>query len=107
MKLVAYGLFAPPAIQWLLSSEPDVFAAVQSFASDLAEPELTVAGPPDPVDERMAKKRGEPAPLPTVVLFMRKDFHHLTGAPFIEVACSDEHLVELTAWQARRRARAH
>jgi len=55
----------------------------------------------------MAKKRGEPAPLPTVVLYMRKDFHHLTGAPFIEVACSDEHLVELTAWQARRRARAH
>lgn len=105
LRQVRYRVLAPPLIQWLLSGEPDVMDCVRAFASDEALPTITVAGPPGPIDAARCALAGLPLLLPTVCLHMRKGTDD--AGRFIEVACTDEHLVELMAWQARARRRAH
>lgn len=89
--LVRYAVYASPDIQALLSREPDVLRQISGFAADMAPGYMDVAGPPSPKDIKRKM-------LPVVRLYMRKAKHHLTGEPFIEVACSDKDGQELAKW---------
>lgn len=109
-KAVNWGLSAPPLVQWLLRSEPDVKRAVQAFIMDMGPAAFKVAGPlRDNEVKRFRANHHAPVALPTVTLIMRKVKHHLTGEPGIEVKTArDEDLNELAIWHrqaAQRRKR--
>jgi hypothetical protein len=109
MRAVKYSLYAAPAIQAFLLRERDVMQHIQEFAEDRADPVVEVAGPPTAQDLVHARKHDHRAvPLPCVTLHMRKAKHHLTGNAVIEIACSDDHLVEVECWNmlARQKAQA-
>ncbi|WP_189347211.1 MULTISPECIES: hypothetical protein [unclassified Mesorhizobium] len=100
-QIVKWAVFAPPALQALLSREPEAMAQVQAFAEDRGEPDFDIAGPPDREEALRHKKSWgtlEGVPLPCVRIRMRKTKHHLTGDRLIEIACTDAHLVEVTRW---------
>lgn len=103
----SFGLMAAMPIHWLLTRERDVRLRVEAFAADQAAPIIDVAGPPSV--EEMLKARAHPrrpVHLPTIRLHLRKVRHHLTGAPGIEVKCSDADMDLIVAWARQSRARA-
>lgn len=102
-----YSLYMPVALQAMVSREPDVMKHVQAFANDEADDVIEVAGPPLPQELARARKFDQTVPLPCVTLHLRKVKHHLTGHKMIEIACSDDDLVEVERWNmvARQRVR--
>lgn len=107
MKPQTYGLSAPPLVQWLLQSEPDVKRAVQDFIQDAGPAAFQVAGPlRDNEVYRFRQNQHAPVALPTITLIMRKVKHHLTGQPGVEVKTArDEDLDELAIWHRQAGAR--
>jgi hypothetical protein len=95
------GLAAPAAVQWLLQSESGVYNAVRAFISGrLDRNVIDVAGPPTDRDlAHYYERKGQVVPLPCVRLHCRMVRHHLTGAPGVEVTCSDRDLEEITRWR--------
>jgi hypothetical protein len=94
------GLAAPAAVQWLLRSESDVYDAVRAFITGrLDRNVIDVAGPPTGRDLALYyERKGQVVPLPCVRLHCRMVRHHLTGAPGVEVTCSDRDLEEIKRW---------
>lgn len=110
-KQTTFGLSAPPLVQWLLNTEPDVKNAVRAFIEGRGEAVIPVAGPLRDEDVyRFRQNHFAPVALPTITLVMRMVKHHLTGADGVEVkTLHDSDLNELALWHRQsltRRARA-
>lgn len=104
MQAVKYELYAAPALQAMIRREPEVMEYIQAFANDQADPLLEIAGPPLPDELARARKFDQVVPLPCIRLNMRKLKHHLTGRPMIEIACSEQDLIEVERWNMVARA---
>jgi hypothetical protein len=97
------GLACHAAVRWLLGCEPDVRAAVLTFAEDRGSHIIEVAGPPDRAEMLRARRFGQPVPLPCVRLYCRMVRHNLSGELGVEVTCSDAGLAEIALWMRKAR----
>jgi len=106
-KQTTFGLSAPPLVQWLLNSEPDVKSAVRAFIEGKGEPIIQVAGPLRDQDVyRFRQNHFAPVALPTITLVMRMVKHHLTGEAGVEVkTLKDSDIGELALWYRKAMAR--
>lgn len=101
-----FGLMAPNIIRWLLSVEPEVYAAVAAYIEGQHKGVIDVVGPPSLSDvHRHNANRYADVGLPTIRLRCKMTMNLTTGESGVEVTCSDGDLDELMKWPARRAIR--
>ena len=92
------GLSAPPAVKWLIDTEPELRERLGKYLFTHAGYDSIPVIVPAPVEEMLVhrqKRDNYKLRFPTILLKLRRIRHHLTNQIGVEVTCSDADLAIL------------